>query len=1109
MGEQNLVQTTFGLRDDVSPALRQIAQALDQFGQRIEQSNTVLVQMAASLQNLQNVQTQTSGSSNQLATATLAVAAALQQQTQAQAQASQASLAYRQQQDQLRETLRQQREAQRAANEEAQRGAEVWRNVLSIAGGTGLATSIQAITQAIINFGKSIVETGARMEQLRISFNAMSGGVQQGVRTFTELFNMSQRLGLSFVPLAEAYRNFSAATRGTNLEGEKTQRIFESVAIAGKALGSSSDEVRRGLLAVEQMVSKGVISMEELRRQLGNALPGAFQIAARAMGMTTAELNDLVKTGTLEAGPFLVKFAEQLRTEFAGGVQTATQSAKSSFERLGNELTLFKEHLANSGLLQIMKDIAEAGTKILENDRKAREARERNLGGPATTLTTDMQLSPRLQEIQAQVDAARKTYDNLTQRLTAKFELFRPSQEDVDKARKAYNDLLKVREEAIKEFQRRLGAETGGAGGAFVNEGAAKVEEAILKRLAEGRKELANIDYAAKFTPGLDVIQEKLKVWQKVMKDVREEYDKLGEGQRKVIAQETAAPHAGNKWRPLIQQLAGERNIDPLLVEALVAQESGFVPTRVSRAGAKGLGQFMPATAEQYGIKGREFDPEANLRATVNYLADLIKQFGGDVFKALTAYNAGPKGGGIPKASGENATFAMDVLSRYPGGDVSALMGVAGSQLTELERARDRKKQGEKDRKDADREAEQMDEERRRNVRLTGKAYDDALDNEIEKREAAIKTLERLRSKYEETKEQRDEDQASLIAGQYPNDVEIQQLSEKVQRLAETRDKYKEEVAALKDRFTALKQNADAQREAEEAEDAFTKKLDDQLKVLRAVKVERTETRLRNQAPGGVVTPDQEAKLQQITTLEKANLHAKQMEDVAKDMARTIEQTFTGMWDQVFSGGVKSFQELGLMVAQSLQKMFAQLASQIMSTLLNAAVTGESGKGGIASVLTSMLTKVATNLITSGSVSVNPNMYSEPIGPGLTQVATGGILPALRSVNEAGFRMRTALAGFQPLAAGGVVSRPSFALISEHPGAVEAVVPLPNKRAIPVTFTNGQGGEQPIVVNVSVNPANVIDPRIFKSSPQEIIGVVAKDVSNDGVTRRVIVQHTR
>jgi hypothetical protein len=100
---------------------------------------------------------------------------------------------------------------------------------------------------------------------------------------------------------------------------------------------------------------------------------------------------------------------------------------------------------------------------------------------------------------------------------------------------------------------------------------------------------------------------------------------------------------------PLIERNARAQSLDPALVKAVVAVESGFDPAAVSAKGAFGLMQLLPGTAARYGVTGdakrsaaqKLLDPAVNLRAGTRYLHDLIVQFDDDISLALAAYNAG------------------------------------------------------------------------------------------------------------------------------------------------------------------------------------------------------------------------------------------------------------------------------------------------------------------------------------------------------------------------------------------------------------------------------------------------------------------------------------
>ena len=95
-------------------------------------------------------------------------------------------------------------------------------------------------------------------------------------------------------------------------------------------------------------------------------------------------------------------------------------------------------------------------------------------------------------------------------------------------------------------------------------------------------------------------------------------------------------------WRPLIDRVAREEGVDPVLIQAMVAAESAYDPTAVSPKGAAGFMQLMPDTAERFGLpRQRRTEPEPNLRAGARYLRWLLDYFHQDRRLALAGYNAG------------------------------------------------------------------------------------------------------------------------------------------------------------------------------------------------------------------------------------------------------------------------------------------------------------------------------------------------------------------------------------------------------------------------------------------------------------------------------------
>jgi len=114
-----------------------------------------------------------------------------------------------------------------------------------------------------------------------------------------------------------------------------------------------------------------------------------------------------------------------------------------------------------------------------------------------------------------------------------------------------------------------------------------------------------------------------------------------------------------------VQELAARFDLSPALIEAVVWQESRWRSQAVSPVGARGLAQLMPGTAREMGVNPD--DPFANLEGGARYLREQLDRFGGDVEKALAAYNAGPgrvqAANGIP-AIRETQNYVASVMGR-------------------------------------------------------------------------------------------------------------------------------------------------------------------------------------------------------------------------------------------------------------------------------------------------------------------------------------------------------------------------------------------------------------------------------------------------------------
>ena len=135
------------------------------------------------------------------------------------------------------------------------------------------------------------------------------------------------------------------------------------------------------------------------------------------------------------------------------------------------------------------------------------------------------------------------------------------------------------------------------------------------------------------------------------------------------VIEEVTLPPGGGDLRELAAAAARRHGLEPALVMAVVSVESGFRPEAVSPKGAQGLMQLMPKTAEALGVEDA-FDPAQNLDGGARHLGELLTVYGGDLTRALAAYNAGEgavlRHGGVPPYR-ETRAYVRKVLERYQG----------------------------------------------------------------------------------------------------------------------------------------------------------------------------------------------------------------------------------------------------------------------------------------------------------------------------------------------------------------------------------------------------------------------------------------------------------
>lgn len=179
------------------------------------------------------------------------------------------------------------------------------------------------------------IQTGAQAEGVQKSIEFGTGSVEKGAKALQFLDRTTEDLGLNFLAATKGYKSLAASFKGGSLE-KSTNDIFLALSEGSTVMRLSQDDFNGAITAIGQMASKGKVSAEELRGQLGERLPGAFQMAARAMGMTTMELDKQMSEGKIYADKFLPRFAAEMHRTYGAAVPEAAQSATANINRFQN-----------------------------------------------------------------------------------------------------------------------------------------------------------------------------------------------------------------------------------------------------------------------------------------------------------------------------------------------------------------------------------------------------------------------------------------------------------------------------------------------------------------------------------------------------------------------------------------------------------------------------------------------------------------------------------------------------------------------------------------------------------------------------------------------------
>jgi tape measure domain-containing protein len=261
-------------------------------------------------------------------------------------------------------------EAKLAELAEEAKAIKIEANTEALDTATGKVLAVTAAFAALfetVTQVKEALEEGVAYDRTIARFSAIAGSARGAADEYNFVKKVAMEFGLTMGELADNYGRLMEAAKGTNMAGEKTRELFEALSHVASTYGMSTLMMKNAFLAIEEMMSKGIVQERQLRTQLGNDLPGAFEAAARAAHVTTAELAHMIEKGKLLSDDFLPAFTEELNKMGQTNTPVVVNVLSNAVTTLQNHFVAFYNEVTHDGVFQwLTKEVSLLNAKFDE-----------------------------------------------------------------------------------------------------------------------------------------------------------------------------------------------------------------------------------------------------------------------------------------------------------------------------------------------------------------------------------------------------------------------------------------------------------------------------------------------------------------------------------------------------------------------------------------------------------------------------------------------------------------------------------------------------------------------------------------------------------------------
>ncbi|NCA91470.1 MAG: hypothetical protein EOM92_21975, partial [Gammaproteobacteria bacterium] len=179
----------------------------------------------------------------------------------------------------------------------------------------------------IAELARAFISVNLEAQKTAKALAAVTGSTQAAATEMAYIKDTANQMGLAVNDVATAYTNLMAASKGTALEGQATRDIFEAVSLTMAKLGKSSADTQGALLGLEQLMGQTTANLEDLR-QVTDRIPGGMKLAAEGMGLTVAEMKEMISKGEILVADIVPGLTSELRRFYDDGQEIAGLQAE-------------------------------------------------------------------------------------------------------------------------------------------------------------------------------------------------------------------------------------------------------------------------------------------------------------------------------------------------------------------------------------------------------------------------------------------------------------------------------------------------------------------------------------------------------------------------------------------------------------------------------------------------------------------------------------------------------------------------------------------------------------------------------------------------------------